>query len=132
MSDEIMLPSPAEYPGDFGGFIEEIKRRLRESHGEDAGLFDTVEERVENEGPFLAARTWLTERWGEYYECPVCKNVEWTVSSIGPAIRPSGFLSFAVTCGYCGNSMQVVPGYAEMENPHFAPSERPQFPAGER
>jgi len=132
MTDEIALPSPGDYPGDFGGFIEEIKRLLLEAHGDDAGLFTTVQERVESEGPFLAARAWLRERWGEYYECPVCKNVEWTVSSIGPAVRPSGFLSFTVTCGYCGNSMQVVPGYAEMTKPHVAPSEQPRFPVGDR
>lgn len=132
MDDEIALPSPGDYPGDFGGFIEEIRRRLEAARGGDPGAFDTLEERLAAEAPFLAARTWLRERWGEYYECPVCENVEWTVSGVGPALRPSGFLTFSVTCGYCGNTMQVVPGYAEQEELHRAPPDQPRFPGEER
>jgi hypothetical protein len=124
------ISPPAAFLGDFAGYIEKVREELEAHYGDDAGQFTSVPERAEAEAPFIAARNWLVERWGEHFPCPVCKNVEWMVSGVGPAIRPPGFLSFSVTCGYCANTMQVIPGYAELQAPRLP--DQLQFPAPER
>lgn len=112
------LPTPhgfssaADFRGNFGGYIEQVQRELEDFHGQDAGEFQNVVERSQAEAPVVAARNWLEERWGDRYPCPVCSNVLWTISEVGPSVQPSGFLSFSVTCGFCGNTLQVVPGQA--------------------
>jgi hypothetical protein len=124
------FPSPSEFKGNFQGYIERLREILEPTYGEDSGPFQTVADRAEAEAQYYAARNWLVERWGDHSPCPICQNVEWTVSWVAPAIRPAGFLSFYVTCGYCGNAMQVVPGNAPMDAPRFA-GEQLHFPAGE-
>lgn len=126
--EPILGISPASFLGNFGGYIAAIREILEPQLGDDPGQFETVQQRAEFEAGVIAAQNWLVERWGMHYPCPVCRNVEWTVSEIGPAFRPSGFLSFDVTCGYCGNTMQVVPGNAPMQEPRYAPDEQLQFP----
>ncbi len=121
--------SPSEFRGNFGGYIERIQRELEDRYGDDAGNFETVVERAQAQAPYVAARNWLVERWGEFYPCPVCRNVEWTVSDVATATRPQGYLTFSVICGYCGNAMQVVPGFAEMDEPRLPPQEELQLPA---
>jgi hypothetical protein len=120
--------SPSAYVGNFHGYIESIQEELEAEYGDDAGAFESVAQRAEVEAQFVAARNWLVERWGERFPCPVCRNVEWTMSEVGPALRPAGYLSFHVTCGYCGNTMQVVPGNAPMDAPRL-PDEQLHFPA---
>lgn len=129
MADRIELSSPDDFRSNFGGYINQIQRDLEALHGNDPGNFPTVVERAQAEAPFVAARKWLEARWGAHFACPVCSNVSWTVSEVGPADKPAGFLAFAVTCGYCGNTMQVVPGQAYLDAP--IPSRQLEFPAGE-
>ena len=109
--------SPAAFLGNFHGYIAHIQQDLEAQFGDDAGDFDSVPERAQREAEFIAARNWLVERWGSHFPCPVCRNVQWVVSEVGPALRPAGFFSFHVTCGYCANSMQVVPGRASQNTP---------------
>jgi len=81
------------------------------------GEFESVSERADFDSQYYAARNWLVERWGEQHACPICGNVEWTLSGVAPAIRPTGFLSFHATCDYCGNTVHVVPGRATKDSP---------------
>jgi hypothetical protein len=119
MADQpISQTSPSAFPRNFRGYIASIQEELEAEYGDDADGFESVADRAETEAQFIAAQNWLVERWGEHYPCPVCQNVEWTVSGVGMALRPAGFLNFYVTCGYCGNTMQVVPGRAEQQAPH--------------
>ena len=120
-------PSPSDFPGNFRAYIGRIQELLEVEYEGDPGEFETVAERAAAEAQFLAAHDWLVERWGERFPCPVCRNVEWTVSQVLPAARPTGFLSFHATCGYCGNTMQVVPGRAEMDAPRL-PDQQLHFP----
>jgi hypothetical protein len=131
MAGETEFSSSSEYKGNFAGYVEQIQRELEELHGEDAGDFKTVVERSQAEAPFIAARSWLEERWGNPYPCPVCQNVSWTVSEVAPAHQPSGSLTFRLSCGYCGNTMQVVPGLALQDAPE-PPRQQPLFPAPEQ
>lgn len=117
------LTRPAGYLGNFGGYVEQVEKDLENHFGDDPGVFETVQERAEARAPFFAAQAWLVERWGEHYPCPACQNIEWMVSEIGPASRPAGFLSFVVTCGYCGNTMEVVPGRAVQSAPVYGPTQ---------
>ncbi|MGC1166623.1 MAG: hypothetical protein WA862_10995 [Solirubrobacterales bacterium] len=117
MADDFSIPRPSAFLGNFGGFIEVVRKDLEEQYGDDAGQFESVAQRAEAQAPIVAAQGWLIERWGDHFPCPVCENVEWTVSEVGPAFRPTGYLSFHVTCGYCGNTMQVVPGIVSLEAP---------------
>ena len=127
--DEVVFSPPDSFQGNFGGYIKQIQRELETVHGSDAGDFPNVVERAQAEAPYVAARNWLFARWGDHYACSVCKNVAWAVSEVGPAERPAGFLAFAVSCGYCGNTMQVVPGQTYLEAP-VSPKQL-EFPAGE-
>jgi len=122
------MPSPSEFRGNFAGFIEALQQHLEDAYGGDAGEFESVSERANSEAQFFAAQMWLVEKWGPRYACPVCGNVEWTVSGVAAGPRPAGFLSFYITCGYCGNTMHVVPGRAEQDKP-VHPTE--QFPLPE-
>jgi hypothetical protein len=119
--------SPAQFVGNFQGYIQAVQKELEGIYGKDAGQFESVSERAELEAPIVASRTWLVERWGEQFPCPVCENVEWTLTEVSPTIRPRGFLAFSVVCGYCGNTMDVVPGYAPMDAPRRY--EQLHFPA---
>jgi len=121
-------PSPSEFRGNFAGFIEAMQGYLEGTYGADAGGYESVTERAAAEAPFLAAETWLVEKWGSHFPCPVCSNVFWTLSGVAAGQRPAGFLSFYATCGYCGNTMHVVPGRAEQDEPVF-PTD--QFDLGE-
>ena len=121
------MERPADFLGNFAGYIARIQEDLETQFGDDAGQFDSVTERAEAQAPFIAAQNWLVEKWGESYPCPVCRNVEWTVSDISPTILPAGFLGFYVVCGYCANAMQVVPGYAELEAPRL-PDQQLELP----
>lgn len=123
--------APSAFPQNFRGYITSIQEELEAEYGDDAGPFESVAQRAEIEAQFVAARNWLVERWGEHFPCPVCRNVEWTMSEVGPAPRPAGYLSFHVTCGYCGNTMQVVPGNAPMDAPRLH-DEQLHFPAPEQ
>jgi len=123
-------PSPSEFRGNFAGFIDAVRRHLEAQYGDEMGGFESVADRAATEAQFIAAQAWLVERWGTHFACPVCANVEWYVSEVGPAIRPPGFLAFAVTCGYCGYSMDVVPGRADQDAPIRA-TQQIEFPAGE-
>jgi hypothetical protein len=111
--------SPADFLGNFQGYIEKIQEELEAQYGDDAGPYESVAARAAAEAQFTAAQNWLVERWGTHFVCPVCGNTEWTVSGVGPAIRPVGFLSFYVTCGYCGNTMHIVPGRADQDAPIY-------------
>lgn len=121
---------PSSFLGNFNGYIQQVRNELEASNTiDDPGSFASLDERLDAEAQFVAAQDWLVERWGAHYPCPVCQNVEWVVSEIGQAVRPAGFLSFTVTCAYCANTMQVVPGrayLAEPVHPHQL-----QFPASE-
>ena len=99
------------------GLVERVQRDLEELHAGDSGDFPTVVERAQAEAPYVAARFWLRERWGDGFACPVCENTEWQVSEIGLADRPAGFFSFSISCAYCGNTMQVVPGQVYLDSP---------------
>lgn len=112
-------PSPSEFRGNFAGFIDALQQYLEAEYGNDAGGYESVAVRAAAEAPFLAAQTWLVERWGSHFACPVCRNVEWTLSGVAAGPRPTGFLSFYATCGYCGNTMHVVPGRAEQDAPVY-------------
>ena len=115
--DPRQAPLPSEFRGNFGGFIAAVQKTIEKAYeGEDER---PDPEALEADARFMAAQAWLVERWGMHYACPVCKNVEWTVSDVGPAIRPAGYLSFFVTCGWCGNTMQIVPGNAVQDAPHL-------------
>jgi hypothetical protein len=111
---------PSAFKGNFGGYVEAIQAELESRYGEDAGSYESVSDRAGIEAQYVAARNWLVERWGDHFPCPVCRNEEWTVSGVGPSLRPAGFLNFHVTCGYCGNTMQVVPGNAQLDAPQRA------------
>ncbi len=121
MSYEPMRP-PAiaeelnEFLGNFRGYIDRLKEQKLREIG-DPGKFEDIAERAEFEASIEAAQNWLVERWGPHYPCPVCQNVEWTVSIVLPTLRPVGFLGFHVTCAFCGNTMQVVPGKAFLSAP---------------
>jgi hypothetical protein len=129
--DDLPFPSPSEYKGNFGGFIEALKELLEPGYGDDSGDFDSVADRAVAEAQFLAAQIWLVDKWGNHHPCPICSNTQWVVSGIGQALRPVGFLNFFVTCGYCGNTMQVVPGRAHQDHP-VLPDEQLQFPTPEK
>ena len=120
-------PSSSEFRGNFAGYIEALQQYLETSYGGDAGEYESVAERAAAEAPFLAAQSWLAERWGTHYPCPVCSNVEWTLSGVVAGPRPAGFLSFYITCGFCGNTMHVVPGRATQDAPVY-PTDQFQFP----
>ena len=107
--------SPSDFIGNFAGYIEAVQREL-ELERDDG---DTRP--VALEARFLAAQRWLVERWGEEFPCPVCRNTVWVVSDVAGGSRPTGYLIFFVTCAYCGNTMQVVPGVA-----HFVAPQAPQ------
>jgi predicted RNA-binding Zn-ribbon protein involved in translation (DUF1610 family) len=130
MAGDTEFSSPSDFRGNFGGYIEQVQRELEAHHGEDSGSFPTVVERAQAEAPYFAARNWLVEKWGEHFPCPVCGNVEWTVSEVGPAVQPAAYLTFHVICGYCGNAMQVVPGQAYLDTPTIP--QQLQVPAPEK
>ncbi len=119
---------PSDFLGNFSGYVKQVRDELEAAawESDDPAPFDTAAERLDAEASFFAAQDWLVERWGEHFPCPVCRNEEWIVSEVGPALRPSGFLAFAVSCGYCGNTMQVVPGRAYLNEP--AHKNQLQFP----
>lgn len=122
--------SPSAFVGNFRGYIASIQAELEAEYGDDAGGFESVAQRAETDAQFVAARNWLVERWGERFPCPVCQNIEWTLSEVSPAVQPTGYFSFSITCGYCGNTMQVVPGNAPMDAPR-SHDEQLHFPAPE-
>jgi hypothetical protein len=107
---------PEGFEGNFSQHIAEARKR-RENQLRLEGETDEVAitERAEEEAQFLEAQRWLVDHWGEEFECPVCSNVQWLVSNIFPAYN--GFSSFQVTCRYCGNSMSVIPGHADLPAP---------------
>lgn len=109
--------SASDFRGNFAGYIEQVQRELETLHGDDAGEFENVVERSQSEAPLVAARNWLEERWGHRYPCPVCGNILWTISEVAPSMQPGGFLSFSITCGFCGNTLHVVPGQALQDSP---------------
>lgn len=119
--------SPSDFPGNFRAYIAHIQSELEAEYGDDAEPYESVSERAEAEAQFVAAQNWLVERWGEHFPCPVCKTNEWVVSQVGPAVRPAGYISFHVTCGYCGNTMHVVPGRAYLDTPQRS-NQQPLFP----
>ncbi len=121
------FPSPTEFRGNFSGYIEAIEQHLESTYEGDAGEHDSVAHRAASEAPILAAQTWLVERWGTHYPCPVCSNVEWGLSGVAAGPRPAGYFGFYITCGYCGNTMHVVPGLAQQEDPTYA-TEQFQLP----
>jgi hypothetical protein len=127
MAEEHREPSPLEFRGNFAGFLDAVQKQLERNYGEDADGFESVAERALAEAPFVAARTWLVERWGSHFPCPACQNTQWTVSEMVSDIPPAGFLSFGVTCSYCGNTMYVAPGRAEQDEPIYR-DEQIQFP----
>jgi len=126
-TDPSSLPSPSEFRGNFAGYIEALQHYLEAAYGGDAGEYESVVDRAAAEARFIAAQTWLVERWGNHYQCPVCGNVGWVLSDVALGPRPAGFLSFYVTCGFCGNTMHVVPGRAEQDTPIF-PTNQFQLP----
>lgn len=121
--------SPADFRGNFGGYIKQIQREIEALHGDDSGDFPNVVERAQAEAPRVAAKNWLWDRWGDHFACPVCGNAQWAVSGVGGAAQPAGFLEFAITCGFCGNTMHVVPGQTYLDEP-IRPAQL-EFPAPE-
>ncbi len=126
------LPPPSDFLGNFIGYIAAIQERLEAEYGDDAGDFESVPDRALAEAQFIAAQNWLTERWGSHFPCPVCENVEWIVSEVAPGPRPAGFLGFYITCGYCGNTMHVVPGRADQQERIHPQQQSLEFPAPEQ
>lgn len=125
------ISSPANFLGNFGAYIEQVQKDLEAFFGDDADAFETVAERAEARAPFIAAQMWLVERWGEHYPCPVCRNVQWTITEIHPSeVPPERMWTFYVACGYCGNAMRCIPGYAEQNEPVLL-DEQLHFPAPE-
>ena len=88
-----------------------------------------IPEQAEAQAQYVVANDWLIEKWGTHHDCRECGNIEWTVSTVFPAI-PSGFFSFLVTCRFCGNTLQLIPGHADLDEPHRA--WQMQFPAPEQ
>jgi hypothetical protein len=125
------IASPNDFLGNFSEYVKQVQKDLEAIFGDDPGPFATVAEHAEARAPSIAAQSWLVERWGEHYPCPVCRNVEWTVTEVARSEISAGFLAFYVICGYCGNAMRCVPGYADLEVPRVL-DEQLQFPAPER
>jgi hypothetical protein len=119
---------PEDFKGSFRQHIAETQKRLEAQYRDEAeGEPDSadIERRAEEEAQFVEAQDWLIDRWGEDFPCPVCRNTRWLVSTIVPAYND--FLSFYVTCRYCGNAMSVVPGNTDMDAPQ-PPDSQLQLP----
>lgn len=107
---------PEDFQGNFAQHIAEARKR-RENQLRLEGQTDEVAitELAEQEAQFGEAQRWLVDHWGEEFPCPVCSNVQWVVSNVFDG--HNGFLSFYITCRYCGNSMSVIPGQADLDAP---------------
>jgi hypothetical protein len=107
---------PEDFQGTFGQHVAESRKRIENQLRLD-GETDEVAltEQAEAEAQFSEAHRWLVEHWGEQFPCPVCGNVQWTVSGLFHA--PNGYLAFQVICRFCANTMSAVPAYADLEAP---------------
>jgi hypothetical protein len=128
MAEKPTVRQAIEVSGTFRDHIAQVRKAIEPELRAQGIPESEIPETAENQAQYVVANDWLIAKWGTHHGCAECGNVEWTVSSILPA-APSGFLSFLVTCRFCGNTLQLIPGHADLDEPHLA--EQMQFPAPE-
>jgi hypothetical protein len=117
---------PEGFSGSFGEHIQEARRRREvDLRNEGETDDDAIAKQSEDEAQFSEAERWLVEHWGEEFPCSACSNVQWIVSNVFPAYN--GLLSFQTTCRYCGNSMTVIPGHADLTEPILREQQRAEL-----
>lgn len=115
-------PQPAA-PRTFHDHIQATKEEIEEEYRKKGFNFPEAPLQAEEEAQFRVSRSWVEDRWGDEYPCPVCGNIEWTLSPVRP-VPGANLLGFYVSCRYCGNAMQVIPGHAALDEPK-RPTSRP-------